>query len=70
MSVLETTKKFEKNFSRKNKIKMNAIHELWSIAKEKGLHGYYKLKKADLLALLLKQSAEEMPTPATTEKQG
>ena len=49
---------------------MNAIHELWSIAKEKGLHGYYKLKKADLLALLLKQSAEEMPTPATTEKQG
>ena len=34
-----------------------------SIAKEKGLRGFYKLKKADLLALLLEQSSEEMPTP-------
>ena len=49
---------------------MNTIHELRSIAKDKGLHGCYKLKKADLLALLLEQSAEEMPTPATTEEQG
>ena len=64
------TKKFEKNFSRKHIIKMNTIHELRSIAKDKGLHGCYKLKKADLLALLLEQSAEEMPTPATTEEQG
>ena len=40
------------------------IRELRSIAKDKGLHGYYKLKKADLLALLLEQSTEEMPTPA------
>ena len=38
------------------------ILELRSIAKDTGLRGYYKLKKADLVALLLKQSAEEMPT--------
>ena len=34
-----------------------------SIAKDKGLRGFYKLKKAGLLALLLEQSSEEMPTP-------
>ena len=39
------------------------VRELRSIAKDKGLHGYYKLKKADLVALLLEQSSEEMPTP-------
>ena len=35
-------------------IKMNTktVNELRSIAKDKGLHGYYKLKKADLVALL------------------
>ena len=44
---------------------MNAktIRELRSIAKDKGLRGFYKLKKADLLVLLLEQSSEEMPTP-------
>ena len=35
------------------------LHELWIIAKDKGLHGYYKFTKADLVALLLEQSAEE-----------
>ena len=46
-------------------IKMNTktVRELRSIAKDKGLRGFYKLKKADLLALLLEQSSEEMPTP-------
>ena len=39
------------------------VRELGSIAKDKGLRGYYKLKKDDLVALLLKQSAEEMSTP-------
>ena len=39
------------------------VRELRSIAKDKGLRGYYKLKKDDLVALLLEQSAEEMPTP-------
>ena len=39
------------------------VRELRSIAKDKGLHGYYKLKKADLVALLLEQSSEEMPAP-------
>ena len=64
MSVLEITKKFEKNFSGKHIIKMNAntVPELRSIAEDKGLHGYYKLKKADLVALLLEQSAEEVLT--------
>ena len=38
------------------------ILELRSIAMYKGLHGYYKLNKADLVALL-EQSAEEVPTP-------
>ena len=59
MSVLEMTRNFEKNFSGKH-IKMNSktVRESRSI----GLHGYYKLK-ADLVALLLEQSSEEMPTP-------
>ena len=59
------TKTIEKNFSGKHIIKMNTktVRELRSIAKDKGLHGYYKLKKADLVALLLEQSSEEMPTP-------
>ena len=38
------------------------VCELRSIAKDKGLWGYYKLKKDDLVALLLEQSAEELPT--------
>ena len=65
MSVLEMTKKFSKNFTGKHIIKMNTktIRELRSIAKDKGLHDFCKLKKADLLALLLEQSSEEMPTP-------
>ena len=37
------------------------VRELRSMAKDKGLCGYYKLKKDDLFALLLEQSAEEMP---------
>ena len=42
------------------------VRELRSIAKDKGLHGYYELKKADLIALLLEQSSEEMPTSLPT----
>ena len=65
MNILEMTRNFEKNFPGKHIIKMNTktVRELRSIAKDKGLHGYYKLKKADLVALLLEQSSEEMPTP-------
>ena len=44
------------------------VRELRSIAKDKGLLGFYKLKKNDLVALLLEQSAEEMPTPAPRSK--
>ena len=40
--------------------------ELRSIAIYKGLHGYYKLKKADLVALL-EQSGEEMSKPPPHE---
>ena len=36
------------------------VRKLRSIAKDKGLHGHYKLKKADLVALLLEQSPEEI----------
>ena len=45
-------------------IKMNSktIRELRSIVKDKGFRTYYNLKKADLVALLLEQSTEEMPT--------
>ena len=39
------------------------VRELRTIAKDKGLHGYYKIKKDDLLASLLEKSSEEMPTP-------
>ena len=39
-----------------------------SIAWDKGLRGYYKLKKADLVALLLEQSAEEMPAPPPRDR--
>ena len=52
------TKNFEKNFPGKPIINMNTktIHELRSIAKDKGHCGYYKLKKADMVALLLEKS--------------
>ena len=73
MNILEMTRNFEKNFPGKHIIKMNTktVRELRSIAKDKGLHGYYKLKKADLVALLLEQSAEELPTlpPRTRGKE-
>ena len=39
------------------------VRESRSIAKDKDLHGSYKLIKADLVALLLEQPSEEMPTP-------
>ena len=61
MSTLEMTKKL---FSGKHITKMDTktARQLRTIAKGKGLHRYYKLKKSDLVALLLEQSAEEMPT--------
>ena len=46
------TRNFEKKFPRKHIIKMNTktVRELRSIAKDKGLKGYYKLKKDGLVA--------------------
>ena len=44
------------------------VRELRSIAKDKDLRGYYKLKKDDLLALLLEQSAKEIPSPPPRSK--
>ena len=67
------TGNFETKFPQKPIIKMNSktVRELKSIAKDKSLHGYYKLKKADLVALSLEQSAEKMPTspPRASEKE-
>ena len=64
------TRNFEKNFPRKYIIKMSTktVRELRSIAKDKDLRGYYKLKKDDLVALLLEQSAEEIPSPPPRSK--
>ena len=55
----------KKKFSEKRIIKKNTktIRELRNIAKDKGRRGCYKLKKADVLALLLEQSTKEMSTP-------
>ena len=39
------------------------VRELRSIAKDKCLRGYCKLNEDDLVALLLEESADEMPTP-------
>ena len=49
------TIKFEKKTPQKDIIKTNTktVRELRSIAKDNGLRGYYKLKKDDLVALLL-----------------
>ena len=62
MNVLKTTTN-KKNQIPEPVIKMNikTVNELRSIAKNQGLHGYYKLKKADFIALLSEQSTEEMP---------
>ena len=46
------------------------VRELRRIAKDKGLRGYYKFKKDDLVALLLEQSAEEIPAPPPTSRGG
>ena len=56
--------------SKKPIIKMNSktVRELRSSAKDKGVRGYYKLKKNDLVALLLEESAEEMLTPPPRTK--
>ena len=60
----------KKKIPREHIIKINtkAVRELRSIAKDKDLRGFYKLKKDGLAALLLEQSAEEMPTPAPRSK--
>ena len=62
---LRNNQKISENFSGKHITNMNTktVRELRSIAMDKGLHGYYKLKKADLLASLLEQLSEEMPSP-------
>ena len=45
------------------------VRELRSIAEDKGLRGFYKLKKDDLVALLLEQLAEETPAPAPRKRE-
>ena len=65
------TRNFEKKFPQKHITKMNTktVRELRSITKDKGLRGFHKLKKDDLVALLLEQSAEEMSTPAPRSRE-
>ena len=48
------------------------VRELRIIAKDTGLHGTYRIKKADLVALLLEQSSEVMPMspPRASGKEG
>ena len=67
---LRNNQKISENFSGKYITNMNTktVRELRSIAMDKGLHGYYKLKKADLLASLLEQLSEEMPSPPQRSK--
>ena len=45
------------------------VRELRSIAKDKGLRGYYKRKKDDLVALLLEELAGKMSTPPPRTKE-
>ena len=51
-------------------IKMNTktVCELKVIAKNPDLHGYYMLKKTDLIALLSEESTEEIPRPPPRTK--
>ena len=67
---LRNNQKISENFSGKHITNMNTktVRELKSIAMDKGLHGYYKLKKTDLLASLLEQLSEEMPSPPQRSK--
>lgn len=39
------------------------VYELNDIAKEHSLYGYYKLKKADLIALSSEIATQVIPTP-------
>ena len=44
------------------------VRELRNIAKDKGLRGCYKLRKDEVIALLLEKLAEEMPIPPLRTK--
>ena len=63
---LKNDLKISGNFPQKSIIKMDTktVRDLRSIASNKGLRGYYKLKKDGLVTLSLEQPAEEMPTPS------
>ena len=60
--------RLKKKIQEKLKINMKTktVRELKSIAMHKDFRGYHKHKKAGLVALLLEQSAEEMPTSPPT----
>ena len=45
---------------------MTTIQELWFIAKERGLEGYYKLRKAELEQLLDLPAQKRLSTPDET----
>ena len=56
----------------KSLIKMNnrTVRELRDVAKKQVLRGYYKLRKADLIASLSEQSTKELPSEQSTQKKG
>ena len=72
MNISEMSTK-QKYPNKKPIIKINSetVRELRSIAKDKSLRGYYKLKKDDLVTLLIEESAEELLTspPRTKGKE-
>ena len=46
------------------------VRELRDVAKKQGLRGYYKLRKAVLIASLSEQSTKELPSEQSTQKKG
>ena len=46
------------------------VYELRNVAKNQGLCGYYKLRKADLTALISEKSTQEMLSEQSTQKKG
>ena len=46
------------------------VHELRNVAKNRDLCGYYRIRKADLTALISEKSTQEMSSEQSTQKKG
>ena len=51
-------------------MKYQTVYELRNVAKNQDLCGYYKLRKADLTALISEKLTQEMPSEQSTQKKG